>query len=334
MFKKQSKKNSPAFFILIIAAFYLSIFIGLLNGLLFSAHIYDSITVPLLTIIMVLLTIFFTWIIFKFNRISKYRFWYTTIIYTVYFIVSYFLLRQLTAHLIGFSPDFESRVFIFLINVIIIIGIPAAYYYLNGIFAELKKNKEEIEIKKNELENLKNQLSPHFLFNNLNNIYATIMIDKQIALDYTHKFSDMMRFYHYMVGKDLIPVEDEISYIENYLAIEKYKMGDRLRLNFIKQIDELRHQIPPFLLTPLIESAIERSQGLGALPFIEIILTIKNSKLKMEVFNSIPEKPGKIKKQILIDKVRNQVQFLYPNKHTFTVEKINNLEQTTLEIPL
>ena len=54
----------------------------------------------------------------------------------------------------------------------------------------------------------------------------------------------------------------------------------------------------------------------------------------MEVFNSIPEKPGKIKKQILIDKVRNQLQYLYHNKHTFKVEKINNLEQTTLEIPL
>lgn len=334
MSSPQYKSKSPAFFILTIASVYLSIILGLLNGLLHSALIYDSTLVPLTTIGMVLLTISITWLIFKFNRFTKNKFWYFSLIYTIYFLASYFFLRQLTAYLSGFSPNIESKIFIFLINVVIIIGIPAAYFYLNGIFAELKKNKDEIEIKKNELENLKNQLSPHFLFNNLNNIYATIMIDKQIALDYTHKFSDMMRFYHYMVGKELIPIEDEISYIENYLAIEKYKMGDRLRLNFIKKVDEIKYQIPPFLLTPLIEAAIERSQGLGALPFIEIILTIKNGKLKMEVFNSIPEKPGKIKKQILIDKVRNQLQFLYPNNHRFKVEKINNLEQTTLEIPL
>lgn len=334
MFKKQSKKKSPTFLILVITAFYISIFLWLLFGILNSANIFDTKIVPTFSIILVLLTILLTWIVFKLIRPKKNHFSYASIVYSLFFIVSYFLFKQLIAHLIGFHLNSNTKIYILLLHLLIIVGIPAAYHYLNNIFIKLKKNIDEVEIKKNELENLKNQLSPHFLFNNLNNIYATIMIDKQIALDYTHKFSDMMRFYHYMVGKDLIPVEDELSYIENYLAIEKYKMGDRLRLNFVKQIDQLKHEIPPFLLTPLIEAAIERSQGLGALPFIEIILTIKKSNLKIEVFNSIPEKPGKIKKQILLDKVRNQVQFLYPNKHTFKIEKLNNLELTTLEIPL
>lgn len=333
MFKKK-KSYSPAFLILVVAASYISVFLWLLYKIFNTAGIYDSVAIPIISIVLVVLTILITWVFFKLIRIKKNHLLYAFIIYSLFFIISYFLFRQLTAHLIGIPINVNTKIYIFLFHMLIIVGIPTAYLYLNTIFVELNKKIDEVEIKKNELENLKNQLSPHFLFNNLNNIYATIMIDKQIALDYTSKFSDMMRFYHYMVGKDLIPVEDELSYIDNYLAIEKYKMGDRLRLNFIKQIENQNYQIPPFLLTPLIEAAIERSQGLGALPVIEIILSIKKGKLKMEIFNSIPEKPGKIKKQILIDKVRKQLDFLYPDKHTFKIEKINNLEQTTLEIPL
>lgn len=258
----------------------------------------------------------------------------TYLLFGIYFLIAFFSLRQIIAHLMGFPPLLVTYIYLFILVFQIVIGIPAAYYYLNSLFVKLKKSKEEIEIKKSELENLKSQLSPHFLFNHLNNIYATIMIDKEIALDYTHKFSDMMRFYHNMIGLDFIPLNDELTYIDNYLALEKYKMGDRLRLSFVKHIDELTYQIPPFLLTPFIETAIERSQGLGALPYLEIILTIQNGTLKLDVINSIPEKPGKVKKQILLDKLKSQLQFLYPDRFTLKSVKINNMEQSTLEFPL
>lgn len=334
MFNKPRKISSTALLILIATIGYLSIFMLLLNRIIETTGIQYSFILVSVSLILIIISCFITWGIFNLNLNSSSHFWLFFLLFGIYLLISYFIFKQTTAHLIGFSLSLLTKTYIFLLVFQIVIGIPTAFHLLNRLFVKLKKSNEEIEIRKIELENLKNQLSPHFLFNHLNNIYATIMIDKEIALDYTHKFSDMMRFYHNMIGLDFIPLNDELNYIENYLALEKYKMGDRLRLSFVKHIDELKYQIPPFLLTPFIETAIERSQGLGALPYIEIILTIQNGTLKLDVINSIPEKPGKVKKQILLDKLKSQLQFLYPDRFTLKSVKINNMEQSTLEFPL
>jgi two-component system, LytTR family, sensor kinase len=334
MVLKRKKITAPANLILIASALFLSVFSVLLAKIQSSAHILNFNILLFTSIGLIFAIYFFCWLIFKIIHKRHKTFWITHTFFPFFFIFSYFLIIKIVNDLTINPIEFEAKIYILLFTFFNVFLLPPGFYFLDRKFEKLQKSQDEVEIKKNELEHLKNQLSPHFLFNNLNNIYATIMIDKQIALDYTHKFSDMMRFYHNMIGKNLIPLSEELSYIENYLAIEKYKMGERLRLNFVKKIHNTEYNIPPFLLTPVIETAIERSQGLGAIPYIEIIISIESKKLKLEISNSIPEKPGTVKKQILLDQLRNKLELIYKNNFSLTVEKQKNFEISILILPL
>ena len=334
MFEKLKGNKTPAIIIVLTMVLYLSVLMLLLNTIIAKTGIHQTFLLPIVSIVLLFFSTFITWIFFQTKKPKKNNLLLLNLLFTLYFVISYLILRQVIAHLIGFPPLPGTQIVIFILALQLVFGIPFAYFYLNSLFLQLKNSKVEVDLKKNELENLKNQLSPHFLFNHLNNIYATIMIDKDIALDYTHRFSDMMRFYHNMIGQELISLTDEINYIDNYLVLEKYKMGDRLRLTYTKNIDHINHSIPPFILTPFIETAIERSQGLGALPFIDIDLKVHDGMLTLKVNNSIPEKPGRVKKQILIDKIKSQLQFMYHNQFTLSIEKVNHLEQSILEFPI
>lgn len=333
--RMKNKKNhikSPVNYILFISALFLTLYTTLLWKIEISLETDNFQPFFFTSIGLIFNTCFFSWLfykIFKFNH--KWLLW---ILFTILFFISYFTLVQIADIGLFKSGYWITRIYIWLFTFLNIFSIATGYFQINKIFVNFNKSKDEVEIKKSELENLKNQLSPHFLFNNLNNIYATIMMDKKIALDYTHKFSDIMRFYHNMIGKDTIPLSDELSYIENYLAIEKYKMGERLRLNYVNKIKNIDYTLPPFLLTPVIEAAIERSQGLGSIPYIELIISVESNQIKLEISNSIPDKPGKVKKQILLDQLTNKLELIYKDHYTLKISKQNNFETSILQFPL
>jgi sensor histidine kinase YesM len=324
--------KTPVNYILLISALFLSLYTTLLWEIEKSLDFNNFKPFFFTSIGLIFNTCFFSWLFYK---LFKFNYsWLIWILFTILFFISYSTLVQIADIGLFKSEYLNTRIYILLFVFINIFFIATGYFHLNRIFEKFYKNRDEVEIKKSELENLKNQLSPHFLFNNLNNIYATIMMDKKIALDYTHKFSDMMRFYHNMIGKETIPLSDELSYIENYLAIEKYKMGERLRLNYVNKIKNMDYTLPPFLLTPVIEAAIERSQGLGSIPYIELVISVESKKLKLEISNSIPDKPGKVKKQILLDQLRYKLELLYNDHYSLTIVKQNNFETSILQLPL
>ncbi len=107
-----------------------------------------------------------------------------------------------------------------------------------------------------ELFKLRQQLQPHFLYNSLNSINALILLQPEKAQEMIGKLSDFLRNSVKREAREQIPVEEELQYIEAYLAIEAVRFGDRLRLNYDKHYT---HQatIPPFLLQPILENAIK-----------------------------------------------------------------------------
>ena len=148
-------------------------------------------------------------------------------------------------------------------------------FLLNWIFnswmatnAALRKNLSALEtrfqqqtdasvlLKEAELFKLRQQLQPHFLYNSLNSISALIMIAPDKAQDMIGKLSDFLRSSVRRESEDTLPVEEELRYIQSYLAIESVRFGDRLQVHFEKEYtDDAR--IPPFLLQPILENAIK-----------------------------------------------------------------------------
>lgn len=330
----KNKKTTPATLILVLKSIYLVLILFLLSLISTSASIHEYSILSFVCIALILTTMFFTWMFLSLFKDKIKRKWFILLFFSLFLLGTYFLLLQLNVCLSGDPLSITTKLYILLLSLFIVLGIPTFFYNLNLLFERLRKSKEELEKSKIEMENIKNQISPHFLFNNLNNIYATILFDKDMALDYTRKFSDMMRFYHNMIGKELIPIEEELEYIDNYLVIEKYKVGERLTYSISKNLQEGSIEIPPFILSTIIETSIEKGQGLGGFFAIKINIESCENALNMQVVNTIPQQLGKMKKQILLDKLERRLQILYQNRYILKFEKGDTTETTYLHLPV
>ncbi len=153
------------------------------------------------------------------------------------------------------------------IDVRIFIGI--VLYIINLLFFYLLKtikqlrNKEQHEqqitklLKDTELEALKTQINPHFLFNSLNSIHALTRSNPEKASEMILQLSDYMRYSLNRSGEQLTTLEDEIKNLEKYLSIEKIRFGNKLNYSSSVTEDSYALKIPPMLLQPLFENSIK-----------------------------------------------------------------------------
>lgn len=111
-------------------------------------------------------------------------------------------------------------------------------------------------VREAELFKLRQQLQPHFLYNSLNSISALIMIEPDKAQEMIGKLSEFLRSSVKREAKDTMPIDEELEYVQSYLAIESIRFGDRLQVEYKKDYTD-DAVIPPFLLQPLLENAIK-----------------------------------------------------------------------------
>ncbi|MTI89518.1 MAG: hypothetical protein FH748_16305 [Balneolaceae bacterium] len=123
------------------------------------------------------------------------------------------------------------------------------------------KEKQTAELRelsrKQEIATLKAQINPHFLFNTLNSINASIMQQPEQAQEMVSRLSDMLRYSLESFDKEQVPLSDEINFIKTYLKLEKKRLGDRLQIEY--DIDKHLNQtlIPPMICQPLVENAVK-----------------------------------------------------------------------------
>lgn len=111
---------------------------------------------------------------------------------------------------------------------------------------------------------LQAQLNPHFLFNTLHSLSVLIRRDPATAEEALDRLGDLLRYALTNGSQDSVPLREEWAFVENYLAIERIRMGERLCVVSDVASDALRHQVPPFCLQPLVENAIRH--GLDSRP--------------------------------------------------------------------
>lgn len=145
-------------------------------------------------------------------------------------------------------------------------------------------------LKEAELFKLRQQMQPHFLYNSLNSISALIMIAPDRAQEMIGKLSDFLRSSVKREAEDVIPIAEELNYIQSYLAIESVRFGDRLRVQFDKQYTD-DATIPPFLLQPILENAIKFGlYGKTGAVTIDIHIALDGPMLTISITN--PYEPG------------------------------------------
>ncbi len=181
-------------------------------------------------------------------------------------------------------------------------------------YIKLKQAAQRLRIEKQqaELNYLKSQTNPHFLFNTLNNIYSLARDKSDLAPESILRLSKILRFMLYETSGDYIRVEQELQIISDYIELEKLRYDDSLRINFSYDVGNMKEEIPPLLLIPLVENAFKHgvSETRGR-PFIDIHLSVKFGRLQFVVKNSSEAGTGVVKENIGLSNLRRQLELLF-----------------------
>jgi sensor histidine kinase YesM len=201
-------------------------------------------------------------------------------------------------------------------NVIVWIGITLK------LFASWHERKNAVL--QAELNALKGQLHPHFLFNSLNNLYSLSLNNSPQTPEVILGLSNTLRYVVYEGAADRVPLRRDIAALLDYISLEKLRYEDRLDLNLNIDDDSKDWEIPPLLLLPLVENAFKHGAGETIDdPWINIDLKVNNDKLFFKISNSKAEYPASNDTdrtgRIGLSNVQHRLNLLYPEKHKLTI---------------
>ena len=189
-------------------------------------------------------------------------------------------------------------------------------------------------LKEAELFKLRQQLQPHFLYNSLNSINALILISPAKAQEMIGKLSDFLRSSVQRESESVLSVNEELQYIQSYLAIESVRFGDRLVVSIEKNYDE-NSVLPPFLVQPILENAIKFGlYGKTGAVTINITIVTENNMLVITVSNpyDADQQPPK-GTGFGLEGIRRRLYLMYARTDLLTITGSDGQFNTTLKIP-
>ncbi len=198
--------------------------------------------------------------------------------------------------------------------------------------------KSEIEKRKleSELQLLKAQLNPHFLFNTLNNLYVLALQKNEKTPEIIAKISDLFHYILYECNATKVPLDKEIKLIENYIELEQIRYEDRLNLKLKKNIKDEGYLIPPMLLFTFVENCFKHgSSDDPGVSWIRLKIDQEANCLDFEADNSIPEN-GKKKKSkrngVGLANISKRLELMYPGSYELNVKEEKTRFQVQLHI--
>jgi LytS/YehU family sensor histidine kinase len=202
----------------------------------------------------------------------------------------------------------------------------------------LRQTAQQLRLEKQsaELNYLKSQTNPHFLFNTLNNIYSLARDKSDQAPESILRLSKILRYMLYEAGGPYIAVEQELKIIGDYISLESLRYDDSLRINFNYDVEDMRQALPPLLLIPLVENAFKHGAAeTRSQPFVDIHLSISHRRLAFLVRNSTEEHSGngQVKENIGLSNLRRQLELLYTD-YEVSVEQLRSEFSARLTINL
>jgi hypothetical protein len=238
------------------------------------------------------------------------------------FLLSWMITLRVSSELLGSSLAWSNKWLSLAFVIVYFAGDYAISAMLNRYNNRMSNIDNRLSMKDVELDFMKTQLNPHFLFNSLNNVAATIMVNRDLALDYTYKLSDMLRYQLGISGREMVDIVEEELFIRNYLDVEKLRLGERCTIEYISDVQSPKIQVPPFLLHPLIEQSLRRSQGLNGRSSILVKLTANSVRLNLNISFSNPVSPAHADfSNRGFEMVSKRLILLYPGRHKLTADK-------------
>lgn len=203
--------------------------------------------------------------------------------------------------------------------------------------SKIEKMQEEMEKEKlnSELAFLKNQISPHFFFNTLNNIYSLIAINTEDSQEAVLKLSKLMRYLLYESEHGDTKLSQEINFMKNYIDLMKLRMSERVNLK-VSFPDEYHDRIiQPLLFIPFIENSFKHGISYRE-SFIDISMEAEAASIVFKCSNSLHRKTEKDAETetggIGLENVRKRLDLLFPGRHELRINSSENRFDVFLEI--
>lgn len=216
----------------------------------------------------------------------------------------------------------------------------AKYIKDNYIRQYYESEQQRLQVQ-TELQNLKAQISPHFLFNTMNNFYGLAVDQSKKLPELMVRLSELLRYSLYETNYATVPLSKEIRYLKNYIELEKIRLEDNLAFTFNTQIAENdSSEIAPLLLVVFIENAFKHAKNIRSGEVkININLSLSTEKvLLFEVGNNCLSdeiETDHTQSGIGLSNVKKRLEVLYPNgQHELTVKKERDYFQIRLRINL
>lgn len=195
--------------------------------------------------------------------------------------------------------------------------------------ATLKSDKAKAELLL-----LKSQINPHFFFNTLNNLYGLVVEKSDEAPEVVLKLSDMMRYTIYEGREEVVPLTDEITYLENYIELHKIRYQQKVDIRFTHQLAS-DYKVAPLLFIILLENAfkhgVERMRD-GA--YVHLHLTAEQNRITFTIENNFKPSTSDTPGGIGLDNLKKRLEHIYPNHHQFKIEQEAPIYKAQLTIDL
>lgn len=191
-------------------------------------------------------------------------------------------------------------------------------------YRDQKKQANEILLFNSmQLNALRSQLNPHFLFNTFNTLYGISLQYPERVSDLIMRVSQLMRYQMESNGKQCVLLTDELSFIESYIALEKERVGHRCSINYTSDIDwPQSYKISPMLLIVFVENAFKHGSGTIESCFVDIHISMKDAELNMIVRNSVPVKKQPVaSNKIGIENTIKRLGILYEKRYQLDIRQ-------------
>ncbi len=216
-------------------------------------------------------------------------------------------------------------------------GTGMAAFFLRRSILMQRENAEKDKLQRDmELNYLKEQVNPHFLFNSLNSIYSLSRQQSKETPDVVMQLSELMRYQLESSKKDTVLLREELEFIENYLLLEEKRLSKRCTIEFLIEGDLLNLRIAPMLLIPFVENAVKHgAQSTNEQSTIDISISIKNTTLYFYIVNSKPSMVSESKRKGMgFENVKRRLNLLYPNSHVLEMDDKEKVYRINLSIDL
>lgn len=229
---------------------------------------------------------------------------------------------------LGDEPRFQNNSFIdiFINNITFVLVyflfLTTCKYFKDGYISQQFEAERKQQQLMAEVNNLKSQIAPHFLFNTLNNLYGLAVEKSDKLPDLMLRMSELLRHSLYETQKPLVPINEEIGVLKSYIKLESLRLEDDLKLEFVNTIPEdAPYQIAPLLLIVFMENAFKHAKYVPSEAIhIEVKMTLEDGWFNLIIRNNYNRNRSESANGIGLMNVKRRLEVLYPSQqHQLTI---------------